>query len=46
MNDKILMNGFFFLQTYPDESHGLLSVRNHVYQTIGSYLLDCFNGRL
>ncbi|CAI6356937.1 unnamed protein product [Macrosiphum euphorbiae] len=36
----------FRQQTYPDESHGLLSVRNHVYQTIGSYLLDCFNGRL
>ncbi|XP_022174012.1 venom dipeptidyl peptidase 4 isoform X2 [Myzus persicae] len=36
----------FRQQTYPDESHGLLSVRNHVYQTIGSYLLDCFHDRL
>ncbi|KAE9544117.1 hypothetical protein AGLY_001806 [Aphis glycines] len=36
----------FRQQTYPDESHGLSSVRNHVYQTIGSFLLDCFNDRL
>jgi len=36
----------FRQQTYPDESHGLSSVRNHVYQTIGSFMLDCFHNRL
>jgi len=36
----------FRQQSYPDESHGLSSVRNHVYQTISSFLLDCFHNRL
>ncbi|XP_025425520.1 venom dipeptidyl peptidase 4-like isoform X2 [Sipha flava] len=36
----------FRQQSYPDESHGLSSVRNHVYQTISAFLLDCFHDKL
>ncbi|VVC29748.1 Hypothetical protein CINCED_3A012805 [Cinara cedri] len=36
----------FRQQSYPDESHGLSSVRNHVYKTISSFLLDCFQNKI
>ncbi|XP_050526616.1 venom dipeptidyl peptidase 4-like isoform X2 [Daktulosphaira vitifoliae] len=36
----------FRQQTYPDEAHGLNSVRPHVYQTIGSFFNDCFGDKM
>ncbi|XP_050438092.1 venom dipeptidyl peptidase 4 isoform X2 [Adelges cooleyi] len=36
----------FRQQSYPDESHGLSSVRPHVYRTIGSFFMDCFKGNM
>lgn len=43
INNIILIS---VLQSYPDESHGLSSVRHHVYQTISAFLMECFQKKV
>lgn len=33
---------FYLFQTYPDEDHGLIHVRPHLYHNLGRFFDDCF----